>query len=80
VCFKFISILSQFLIPAISGQPPKQSSVERFLSGTERVLENFEEHWLKDNKFIGGDKISIADIFAVCEIYQLGELFIMMTI
>lgn len=39
---------------------------------TKRVLEMFEEIWLKDSDFIGGfNSITIADIAAVCEATQL---------
>ena len=34
-------------------------------------LNMVDRYFLKDNKFIGGDKISIADLSAVCEISQI---------
>ena len=55
-------------------RPPKQSNVDRFQAGTEKVLEGFEEYWLKNKKYLAGDEISVADIFALCELNQLGNL------
>lgn len=58
------------LIPLMTGTPPKQSSVDRFQSGMEQVLVDFETYWLKDSKFVAGQQVSIADILAVCELLQ----------
>jgi len=58
------------LIPVMTGNPPKQSSIDRFQAGMEKALGRMESHWLKRSKFVGGDEISIADILAVCELYE----------
>ncbi|KAF2355506.1 Glutathione S-transferase N-terminal [Trinorchestia longiramus] len=60
----------QWLIPRLTGAPPKQSTVDKFRTGMETVLENFDDFWLKDSKFVAGQEISIADILAICELYQ----------
>jgi len=58
------------LIPVMTGNPPKQSSVDRFQAGMETALERLDTHWLQRSKYIGGDEISVADISAVQELYQ----------
>ncbi|XP_018016977.1 glutathione S-transferase theta-1 [Hyalella azteca] len=60
----------KILIPMMTGDPPRESSVERYRTGLESVLKQFEDYWLKDSKFVAGQEISIADILAVCELYQ----------
>lgn len=36
-----------------------------------QVLDTFENLWLEQTSFIAGDNLTVADIFAVCEIEQL---------
>ena len=64
----------QVLFPVFTGKPAKQSSVNRYKDGIERILAQFEAYWLHSNKFLAGSEISIADILAVCELQQTGEL------
>ncbi|KAF2355505.1 Glutathione S-transferase N-terminal [Trinorchestia longiramus] len=60
----------QWLIPKMTGNPPKPERVARYQAGLETVLEQFENFWLKDSEFVAGPEISFADVLAVCELYQ----------
>ena len=63
----------QSLIPLMTGQPPKESALNRFRTGVDQVMEDFETYWLKDSKFIAGPHLTLADLFATCELTQLGK-------
>lgn len=77
IFFVLISNLTcQVLFPLAHGRPLKQSSVDRYKAGMITTLETLEQQWLKENKFISGGNISIADILAVCELQQTGEQYI----
>lgn len=39
----------------------------------ETVLEQLETVWLKDQPFVAGNNISIADLMAACELEQPGK-------
>ena len=56
----------------VTQQPPKESSVARFQQGMEKNLEQIENIWLENGnkKYLCGDKISVADIVALCELEQ----------
>ena len=56
----------------VTQQPPKESSVARFQAGMEKNLEQIENVWLENGskKYLCGDKISVADIVALCELEQ----------
>ena len=56
----------------MTQQPPNEKSVARFQHGMEKVLDDIEEIWLESGqkKYICGDKISVADIVACCELEQ----------
>uniref|UniRef100_A0A2P2HYL9 glutathione transferase n=1 Tax=Hirondellea gigas TaxID=1518452 RepID=A0A2P2HYL9_9CRUS len=60
----------KWLLPKLSGEPPKQSSVDRFQAGLETALDHIETIWLKDRSFLAGDQITIADLLGVCEVLQ----------
>ena len=38
----------------------------------ETVLDQMEQYFLKDRKYLAGDQISIADLLGVCELMQPG--------
>lgn len=63
---------SKVIIPRATGQPPNEKSIARFQSGLENVLEQMEKIWLKENKYIAGKDLSIADLLAVTELEQPG--------
>lgn len=68
----FYEFQHKWLIPTLTQKPPKENSVKRFQKGMEEVLEQFETIWLENGKkkYLCGDKISVADIVACCELEQ----------
>lgn len=60
----------QFLIPHLIGQFPEESQIEFWKDRMEIALDEIENVWLKENKYILGNEISAADLFALCEIDQ----------
>nr|UVC41629.1 glutathione S-transferase 6 [Eriocheir sinensis] len=62
----------KFLIPKLFGREVNMKKVADFQTRMETVLEQFETVWLKDQPFVAGNKISIADIIAACELEQPG--------
>lgn len=55
-------------------RPVEEKKVARFQEEMEKCLGVIETVWLDGgkNKFIAGDKISVADILACCELEQPG--------
>ncbi|XP_032684009.1 glutathione S-transferase theta-3-like [Odontomachus brunneus] len=62
--------LVQFLLPLMKGRPPKAEKVEESKNRMNTCLDFIENTWLKDNLFLTGDTISVADILGACEIEQ----------
>ena len=62
----------KWLIPTIKQQPPNEKKVASYLRMMEKVLDQIETIWLDNGqkKYICGDKISVADIVACCELEQ----------
>ena len=60
------------MLPIITRKDPNMKTVERFERGMEKVLSDIENIWLEKGQknYICGDKISVADIIAVCELEQ----------
>ena len=60
------------MIPALTQEPPNEKRVQNFQKGMEKALKDIQEIWLENGqkKYLGGDKISWADIIAVCELEQ----------
>ena len=52
------------------GTEVNEKKVADFQSRMEDALEKFETVWLKDQQFLAGNKVSIADILAACELEQ----------
>lgn len=67
--------LVQFLEPMLLNRPVNEKAVARFLKGMENCLSEIENIWLDRGKkqFIAGDKISVADLLACCELEQPGK-------
>lgn len=57
-------------MPKLFGTEVNTKKVAEFQSRMETVLEKFETVWLRDQPFVAGNKISIADIIAACELEQ----------
>ena len=64
--------LEKWLIPTIKQRPPVEKKVASYLREMNRVLDQIETIWLENGqkKYICGDKISVADIVACCELEQ----------
>ena len=60
------------MIPALTQEPPNEKRVQNFQKGMEKALKDIQDIWLENGqkKYLGGDKISVADIIAVCELEQ----------
>lgn len=52
-------------------QPDKIEKLEKDVAG---VLDDVERLWLSQGNFVSGNEVSVADIFAACEIEQLRKL------
>ena len=63
------------MFPMLKQAAPNQKKVERHAKAVKGTLDTIENVWLNGgkNKYIaGGDKISVADIQACCELEQPG--------
>ncbi|XP_077288450.1 glutathione S-transferase theta-1-like [Arctopsyche grandis] len=57
--------------PFLTGKPTKPEKVEAQKKRMDTALDLVEEKWLgMGNKYIAGDKLSVADVFGCCEIEQ----------
>ncbi|KAI8782856.1 glutathione S-transferase theta-2-like isoform X2 [Biomphalaria glabrata] len=67
------SLFQQLLIiPKSTGKPVNQEEVEKMRKKVSEVLKQLETYFLKTQTYIGGgNEVSIADLFAVCELMQL---------
>ncbi|GFR73787.1 glutathione S-transferase theta-1 [Elysia marginata] len=59
------------VVPRLSGNPVNDKKVRELRKNFVKMISDFESYFLKSNKFIAGSEISIADIFAVCELTEL---------
>ena len=56
----------------MTQEPPNEKRVRNFQNGMEKALKDIEKVWLENGqkKYLAGDKISVADIVALCELEQ----------
>lgn len=68
--------------PLMTGKPAMPARVEKYKQSMENTLDQIENDWLGDKKWIAGDEITVADIFAACEIEQPSNtlIFIFFTV
>uniref|UniRef100_A0A336MDJ8 CSON015023 protein n=1 Tax=Culicoides sonorensis TaxID=179676 RepID=A0A336MDJ8_CULSO len=69
----FCAMYFQFawLLPIMTGHPSKPERVEEMKTLMENALDTIEDTWLgTTNKFLTGDKLTVADLWAACEIEQ----------
>ncbi|GFN99433.1 glutathione s-transferase theta-1 [Plakobranchus ocellatus] len=59
------------LIPRATGKPVDHKAVDKFRQKVNTMVSRLEGYFLKDQKYLAGDEISIADIFGACELIQL---------
>lgn len=61
----------RFLEPQMTGKQPDPKKVLEAQKRMEATLNDFENKWLGDsNKYLIGDKPTVADLFGICEIEQ----------
>lgn len=63
----------QVIHPLLTGKPPNPAELKAATKYRERILQDIEEIWLAKNKYIVGDKLTVADLFAACEIEQTSK-------
>ncbi|XP_071482777.1 glutathione S-transferase theta-1-like [Diadema antillarum] len=61
---------SEVLLPFYTGKTASEERIQRDLDKLKTQLDKLERAFLKDNKFLLGDEISVADVLAVPEITQ----------
>lgn len=60
----------KWLRPMLTGKQPTEEKLSGYLSRMENCLNEIETLWLSRGPYIVGDKISVADLLASCEIEQ----------
>lgn len=61
------------VINPMMGKPVNEESLKKFGDQLHGVLEVIENIWLKENPFIAGKELSIADLLATTEMEQPGQ-------
>ncbi|KAL5285626.1 GSTT1.2 family protein [Megaselia abdita] len=56
--------------PMFLKSQPDENEIQKWFYLMEKSLDIVENQWLLNTKFIAGDKVTAADIFAACEIEQ----------
>ncbi|KAK9887760.1 hypothetical protein WA026_000075 [Henosepilachna vigintioctopunctata] len=56
--------------PLLTGDEPDLNLVSKYKRGVVKTMDKIENLWLRDQKFICGNILTVADIFAACEIEQ----------
>lgn len=54
----------------MSGREPKPEKIQEFQKRMDDALDLMEDVWLKNGQYLTGNKITVADILAACEIEQ----------
>lgn len=54
----------------MTGRETKQETLQKYEDNMVACLDQIENVWLANTPYLCGDKISVADIFAACEIEQ----------
>ena len=57
-------------VAPFTGKPAPQEAIQESMELLKRSLALMERYWLKDNPYIAGNEISIADLSAACELAQ----------
>lgn len=60
----------------LNGKAPDAKKGDEIRKRMEKTLDDFELIWLKENKFLAGDKLTAADIWAACELEQPSKFLI----
>ncbi|XP_059619558.1 glutathione S-transferase theta-1-like [Phlebotomus argentipes] len=56
--------------PLMTGQKPDEKKVKKLETQLSNTLDVIENVWLKTTPYIAGENITVADIFAACDIEQ----------
>lgn len=67
-CALFFQV--KWLIPCLTGEEPNEKKVMNFQRRMSDTLDFMESVWLSPGPWIAGDEISVADLWAACEIEQ----------
>lgn len=59
-----------WLDPLLTGRSPSEAKIETLRIHMERNLDILEETWLAKSEYLTGPTLTVADIFAACEIEQ----------
>ncbi|XP_033116131.1 glutathione S-transferase theta-1-like [Anneissia japonica] len=62
---------TEYLIPRMTGSPVNTSKLESNLSAMNQSFTDIEDVFLKDQQYLCGDDITIADIMGVSEVLQV---------
>lgn len=62
---------AKWLNPILTGKPTRKEKLESTEKKMIECLDVIESEWLGNNPWMVGNKISVADIFAACEIEQV---------
>ena len=67
-----MSLQNKISIPCLNEKPINKEELEKYWTRMKKTLDQIEQIWLDNGKknYIAGDKISVADIVAVCELEQ----------
>lgn len=60
----------RYIQPLLLGKPSDEKALAQAAKARDSTLNLFESAWLGQNKFIVGNTLSVADLFAACEIEQ----------
>lgn len=64
----------KWLIPILTGQPTPQKRIEYVQAVLDQSIDTIENVWLADHKFLTGDEITVADLFAASDMEQPSKI------
>lgn len=64
----------KIILPQFMGKETNQELVKVAVGGIKKSLRELETIWLKDNPYVAGKEISVADLMAVTELEQPGMI------
>ncbi|XP_044731197.1 glutathione S-transferase theta-1-like [Chrysoperla carnea] len=67
-CASYFTV--KFRKPLVTGAPPSQATINSYEMKLNKCLNGIENLWLRDNKYLVGNKITVADLFGANEIEQ----------
>ncbi|XP_055716556.1 glutathione S-transferase theta-1-like [Phlebotomus papatasi] len=62
--------ITKWRTPILTGQKADEKEVAKLEAELSKTLDIIENIWLKATPFIAGDSLSVADVFAACDIEQ----------